>query len=221
MSEQSWQNNGSYIPFPRPVTSPDGSFLGTPQVSLCFSAAWTPYVIGALKALARKETWAEGDGQDDNWVLEARSMIARIEEQCLEPPPAGINWELVLEEFTGQINFWELVNGGPPNTTASYEGHFLLPDVFGSVDARVDGVEIIDNDLLVGGLFTDLLFSKDSGLEGAMTLITHDCLGHANTITTFTPYHLENVLIKDFRCLALINIVCTATIAGTWVCGPA
>jgi len=203
------------------VEPPSGSVLAAPQVQLCFAEEWLPYVIGALKSLCREETWA-GNGETDADVIDnARSMIARIGESCLQPPNDAINWQLELEDFYGQSNSWSLINGGPPNTTTTYEGFFDVPDVFGAVDAMFDGRLLTDPDEHVGGLFSDVLLEKQGGMEGPITIISVDCLGHSDTITTVTPYHVSTRILKSIRVLSLVNIHAVVTIASGWLCGPA
>jgi hypothetical protein len=148
-------------------------------------------------------------------------MIARIGDKCLEPPLEAINWKLFLEDFYGQDNTLELLSGGPPNQTSTYEGIFAVPDVFGAVDAMIDGRLISDEDQHVGGLFTDVLFEKNEALEGAITIISVDCFDHSETITQFTPYHVTNRILKSIRVLALVDIHAMVTIGSGWVCGPA
>jgi Concanavalin A-like lectin/glucanases superfamily len=53
-----WRQQGS---FEEPVTPPGSAPLAAPLVSVCFSAAWLPYVLGALLQLAQPSSWEVAD----------------------------------------------------------------------------------------------------------------------------------------------------------------
>lgn len=57
MSEPQYFYLGEWAAFDKPVPPPSTLFTDAPRVSLCFNKAWLPYVLGALKALVRPETW--------------------------------------------------------------------------------------------------------------------------------------------------------------------
>jgi len=49
--------SGFWPPYPIPVPVPSSNLVDSPQVKICFNSDWLPYVAGALKVLARPETW--------------------------------------------------------------------------------------------------------------------------------------------------------------------
>lgn len=57
-TEQNWLPAASYV---EPVAVPGGEPDASPQVQLCFSAAWLPYVLGCLAQLTQPTTWDTTD----------------------------------------------------------------------------------------------------------------------------------------------------------------
>lgn len=220
MSRADWRDNGAYIPFPLPVQAPGGDPNSGTLWTVCFNQNWLPFVLGALKTLTRPETWGTGDFLSDLTVQRAQQLLQLFAEGCNPVEPDNVNWILDLIPLEGQPNTWHLDSGGPGNPTATYSGLFEIPDVFGSVDAIVHGLDSATEDLEVGGLMTDVLFEKASGIESAITVIATDCFDHTSTITDFTPYHVTDVLWKKVRVLALVDLVATISIQGPWQCGP-
>ena len=53
-----WLPASSYV---EPVTPVDAEPDASPGVSVCFNAAWLPYVLGALQQLAQPSTWDTSD----------------------------------------------------------------------------------------------------------------------------------------------------------------
>jgi hypothetical protein len=56
--EENWLPTSSYV---EPVTPPSVEPDATPQVQLCFSAAWLPYILGCLAQLSQPTTWDSSD----------------------------------------------------------------------------------------------------------------------------------------------------------------
>lgn len=71
---------GAYIPFPEPVVGPDFDIREGPCGYLVFNTYWRPYILGALKVLARPETW-KADTQEEIDDLVEQGMHL----QCLIP----------------------------------------------------------------------------------------------------------------------------------------
>lgn len=90
---------GFYAPFRVPFavsSSPDKKPGDAPLVALCFNEFWYPYVQGALKALAREETYKGEKSCVQEWVQAGMDL-------CLTSPGvcgtvARPDWEPVRED---------------------------------------------------------------------------------------------------------------------------
>jgi hypothetical protein len=78
-----WELNGPWQPFVIPIDTPPTSPGDGAQFGVCFNADWEPAVIGALKSLARPETWA-GDDLDDlqTTVQRAQTWLDDVQDNC-------------------------------------------------------------------------------------------------------------------------------------------
>jgi len=83
MSDQPpWVYRGAFIPFPVPVPVPGVDPLSTQDVGLCWADAWTPAILGALKALTRPETWVGSQADIEQAMLGAEILIGRLTDGC-------------------------------------------------------------------------------------------------------------------------------------------
>jgi hypothetical protein len=77
---------GGFAPFRDPVTPPDADPFDGPLFRLDFSEEWLPFVLGALKVLARPETWKRDDlVANDLAVQRGHDLLSaadRIGEAC-------------------------------------------------------------------------------------------------------------------------------------------
>lgn len=93
---------GSFIPFRRgfPVDdiAPYGA-LDTPRVAIHWNQFYTPYILGAIKALARPETFAGTPQNLESWV----ETMMQIVVQEPVPYPQVPNWSPVDTEESYQI----------------------------------------------------------------------------------------------------------------------
>jgi len=82
MSQPPWAYRGAYIPFPLPVPAITDDPLSSEDNSLCWSDAWTPAILGALKVLARPETWTGSDTDIALAMEGAQELLASIIDGC-------------------------------------------------------------------------------------------------------------------------------------------
>ncbi len=122
MSDNPAARKGSFIPFPvpLPVTAAPTPINDPPLDYLCFNRDWTPYVMGALKALARDETYQGAEADRKAWVVEARSLIINLCDclTCQEP-----DWEVCDTA----------VHAG------TYSQRYTVCDAFGPQPMKVNG----------------------------------------------------------------------------------
>jgi len=67
-----WQPSSSFV---QPVTPPGVEPDSAPGVSVCFSRAWLPYVIGAINQLIQPTTWATDDPDVRQTALERATAL--------------------------------------------------------------------------------------------------------------------------------------------------
>jgi len=89
---------GAFIPFPVPINVDDISIsevTDTPQRRLCFYEGYEPLIRGALKALAREETYKGEQGVIDRLVKEGRNLQEQFRDGCEESGIAPVTWSFV------------------------------------------------------------------------------------------------------------------------------
>jgi hypothetical protein len=77
-----WAYRGAFIPFFRPVPAITDDPLSPADVRLCFSEAWTPAVLGALKVLCRPETWTGTESDIQTAMLNAQLLLQALQDGC-------------------------------------------------------------------------------------------------------------------------------------------
>jgi hypothetical protein len=81
-----WQDNGSYIPFPKPIDAITDDPNASPDFGICLSAAWQAAVLGALKVLARPETYQGTDTDIAASVHNGYAILSAIQNPCGAAP---------------------------------------------------------------------------------------------------------------------------------------
>lgn len=76
MSENLADVASMYIPFPRPVPVPTQDVDSAPISRICFNSSWLPYVLGALKSLARPEVWDAGESTRELASIQAQYLLS-------------------------------------------------------------------------------------------------------------------------------------------------
>lgn len=153
-----WDKNsyhGFYAPYPYPipVTNPPDEFpFSEPRVALCINEFWYPYVQGAIKALAREETYVGEYSVVKSWVAAAHDLIN------MEPEPCGVtecrvpNFEVVIESDTWSE--YTVIDGGQLGNEPFWvigamarfvHLKFRLPDVLLPVGVHFDRCHLCTN----------------------------------------------------------------------------
>jgi len=77
-----WAYRGSFIPFHLPVPVPGVDPLSSQDVGICWADAWTPAILGALKALTRPETWTGSDADVAAAMQGAQDLLGGLTDGC-------------------------------------------------------------------------------------------------------------------------------------------
>ncbi len=226
MSRKDWASGFSFIPFPTPVDFPDSDIEDTPRVSLCFNADWLPWVLGALKVLARSETWDADQETSDVLVEQAMRLQTLVTDGCETVLPVP-NWhlELVLTSGFYDADLWN----NPQRTTVGGEPalHYRLMTGYAlgvGADVLVRGIRNSD-DALVGGQMNVHVEAANPTLVEPTSYGETFCDDTTFAETSIdTPYDVDSQK-KNFEFVAgyfaeseyLIDII----IVGDWLCGPA
>lgn len=200
---------------------------GAPGNVICYNGVWGPAILGALKSLARPETWEGTEAEINDAVQEATGLLAITSEYgfCPQCP----NWELGLRlDFCDQMSIdATLYNVGACDgcqTPSVFLGVATQPP-FGSAGIYVAEVAGFDlgSGALVGGLICEAGFNQVGSLIGNVwTLTWRDCLGNTHIENGAGLNHRkESFEAKDFCMSSLAPFVFTVSIVGNWLCGPA
>lgn len=73
---------GAYIPFPNPIPAITTDPLSSEDQSLCWNADWNPAILGALKVLARPETWTGSPADIETAMQNAQDILSAIQDGC-------------------------------------------------------------------------------------------------------------------------------------------
>jgi hypothetical protein len=92
--EENWLPTSSYV---EPVTPPGVEPDAAPQVQLCFSADWLPYILGCLAQLSQPTTW---DSSDPATVQQAQDRAQALMSMFAE---AGACVDVTLRIYNCQL----------------------------------------------------------------------------------------------------------------------
>jgi hypothetical protein len=211
-----YRENGYFIPFTHPVDFPDTELDDEPQVRLCFNADWVPYVLGALKILARPETWEASKEGRDVLVQEAMSFAGRIQENCTDPPPVPFYAPYVSANPYGSHNgdlfaeYWPIDNPSEPDPEFRY---FLVAGGDGLVglDITVKFARTPEN-CDISPYLSRLRIEAQNGLGYAFVLDILNSFDQHEIVTDFLPFEKADFECKQFN-LVLGSAEAIATIA--------
>jgi len=101
--DSEWRYRASYIPFPLPVPALCQDPLANPDTTLRFNSDWAPYLLGAMKVLARRETYFGTDEDIDCAAQSAQDWIDNVASQLGSPsfPPAICGYDFVADGQQG------------------------------------------------------------------------------------------------------------------------
>jgi len=78
----SWKEDGSFIPFPRPIDAITTDPLSSQDFGVCLHADWLPAIEGALRVLCRRETWKGPAADVEAAVQGAKDILSHIGDGC-------------------------------------------------------------------------------------------------------------------------------------------
>lgn len=216
---------GPYIPFEKPIPVPVSLADEEPLSHICFSSEWLPFVIGALKVLARPETWEGTDLEINAVSRSAHDLLAAFYDGCPETVPV-CNWHLgvVMSHGFYDANAWNSPKFGVGYDDVPWIQYDLI---CWSNDPIPPSLEVrgLSNDTLahVGGQFEHCQISSSSDPAGQSYVATiTDCLGSVVVHSDFTPRNYFGQF-QTVNFVAGNNVVywLKIEISGNWLCGGA
>jgi hypothetical protein len=221
MSLSDWQERGSFIPFDRPVDTPNFLEEEGQIAQVCFDRAWYPYIITCLKPLTREETWLESSPYLEELLQKSHTLIGDFMADCPTSLTA-INWGLDIFQHTGSLGSISLVGGGAPASFSRYEAYSDPAGTFDIANCDIFGIALDNPDQNLGGHLTALTIEANPTGFTAFTLSVTDCLDGVTNYSDVTPRTFPDMgTFKTMTIQALTGIKILLTIAHPWVCGPA
>jgi hypothetical protein len=186
---------------------------------MCINAAWEPYILGALKVLARPETWKGANRALA--VQKATRLLTMFKDGCppeFDPP----NWELqgTTNSGTGGLIYLPLQY---TSDQIVYFGSFDV-DLLGVSDVTIHGfVAGEDPTLVVGGKWKSATIDR-SAFNGADLFCSVErvfCDDTSIIDSGFTPFTYSLIEVKSFNIITNGAWTFRAVILDDWLCGPA
>jgi len=182
-----WRHNGSFIPFPLPVNVDDieiNDVDAEPLRRLCFNAGYEPLIRGALKALAREETYMGEREVIDNLVQQGYHLQTMFRDGCEDSGIAPVTWRMTRR--SGNID-WE------------YQRHFN--DLDGTPHAlyvaytawcELVGTREPEHDLWAGGKLDYYEFFASSA-GATIEVVGHNCLDEVYADTFMGSVNISDI----------------------------
>lgn len=185
---------GSYIPFPEATPAITVNPLGSPDASLCWADAWTPAILGCLKALTRPETWSGSDLDIAEAMTWAENLIGSIADGC----GSSFAFSCVGDFTSSAVPFGVITIYGPEplGTYVSSSGYEATCAVLGGGPYTYCGVELdvtlsspftpsnvqLEYDITLGSVDTPADFQS-----GVYDLANHHFIGTPVLFSGATP----------------------------------
>jgi len=214
MTRADWASGGAFIPFPMPVPFPDSDVEETPTVCLRFNEDWLPWVLGALKVLARSETWASDVEGTDALVEQGHRLLSLVEDPC-NPiiVPFYLPYVSALDagSYDGDLfsQYWRIDNPSEPDP----EFRIVLVGagaVGSALDITVRFARVPEN-CDVSPFLSRLAISSQNGIGYAYVLTLTDAFGTPEVISDFLPFERTDFELQEFN-LVLGSDAATVTI---------
>ncbi len=203
-------------PYPRPrasfeypVAAPDSEIDDGDIAVICFSEAWKPYVVGALKQLLLQSTW-EGDASTVETALgRATDLVAKFQEETIGCPEImvvkqiryNVDTDHVQTDFTN-TDSWTNNDSLDPRTSDAFKmpprvtgdpkcdaAEGMTQSFKGFIDA---GINWISKEEMVGALVDFLLlFIPEIGIFIALILGAADALLEAGATALTEDFTTE------------------------------
>lgn len=225
MSVEPMRVQGAFIPFTKPVPLPGPLADDEPVMSICFNASWLPAVLGALKSLARPETW-QGTPEDiRSSCASVHDLLSSYEDFCISDPP-HLNWYPLLTVVQGAYEeyVWASPDFGYYVPGDPYARYILViwPD---PTDPPIFELTFHDWDTgdAVGGLVQAFRIMNTLDPAGKAFVLTNtDCLDVTTVDSNFTPQDYT-FTSKDIQVVCGHDSVYVVEMImrGSWLCTSA
>jgi len=218
-----WSASGFWPPFPNPVEVPSTDVDATPLAKLCFNADWQPYILGAIKVLARPETWVGTVDDIKRVTSQAQSLFTDplLSENCDACPEfvfvKGGTHLTCGEETSGNLFF-------SGSGTCAYDfvcyGNAVINPLYGVARAKL--VAHDHSAHLVGGNCHKLhMFQTDGTVGNVFTIQWYDCFDTLNlevysgSLYTKSDFVAQEICITSLAAFSYLaeaqgEIVCTS-----------
>lgn len=222
-----YREYGPWIPFPHPIDYPLANPTDEPYLMLKFNETWRPYIVGALSALARPETYAEyGTGfikEDIDWGGQLPWLISEI------PVPTFYNWYFI-QDSGGSGDSANVVQRllTAPGIDGFFGTEFIVLNPCAECENATQVTAIGRQSespytIGVGGQIASLYgFLLEAVIGNAWSVETTDCLDET-VVDTFggDSFFLDGRTLKHFQVNALGPFMVTAIIEEDFTCSPA
>lgn len=213
---------GPWKPFPHPIDYPLANPTDEPYLALKFNVTWRPYIVGALSALARPETYAEyGTGfikEDIDWGGQLPWLI--------EPytPAVCPNWTWVIPDnlppIAGESLFKEFAIDGCGLHGRSFFAWATTDPINEYCELNFRGDDL--NGVIAGGNIRDLWIHQASGNNAAVIHIFYtECAGFSGTVDTLNGFEDFDLDWQQFSIKSTDNFMAWWTIDYTYNCSGA
>lgn len=218
---------GPYVPFEKPVPIPSGTMASNPKTSICFNSTWLPAVLGALKVLARPETWIGTKAQINATTKDAHDLIAAVSDGCVDQLDCSPVFVQAVDGWEGHSNSPSvlikpnLCDGcGSNSRIVVYDQSFNLTGGLADLAFRFKSQ---DSGHEVGIHICELkAFQTDGTVGNVWQFAYKDCFGVTQFVSgvgtsfTRTGFDAQRIALS-----ALAEFVVSITWDGPIVCEPA
>lgn len=222
-----YREYGPWKPFPFPIDYPLNNPTDEPWLALKFHESWRPYVVGALSALARPETYAEyGTGfikEDIDWGGQLPWLIEPW------PVPKFYNWHFIQDPSESGDSPSPVVQGHvAPGIDGFYGTTFMVTNLCTDCENshQITAVGYPAQSPFsypVGGRVSSLFgFLLHTVVGNAWSVSHTDCLDNT-VVDTFggNSFEILDFDCKAFQVIALGAFYVTAIITQDYQCAPA
>jgi hypothetical protein len=213
---------GAFIPFPLPVEGPEEDIRSGPCGVLVFNDSWRPYILGALKVLARPETWKSDDPEKiAGWVEQGMHLQSMLPGISGNIGPCNVDWVAIADFVAGFHHIGTLLN---PLDEVSGQFYFSYAAINDLGDAGAVSIHFEDfNGNFVGGLVDVRWFSINTNIIPSFWQYDYtDCTGGHHTGSDFTTGGaLLNKQMREIAISQTGGLYVTVTLKGKFLCGPA
>jgi len=215
-------NNGYYIPFLEPVIPPPHEIDQELSKQVAFDGQWLPVILGALKVLARPETYVDiTERTAIESSLEGHHLLDLIDDY----PKTLYNWHFNL--FV-DADYYIILE--PPSCPSSRERKAFIAiwnsdsELAGSVGFGGQGRSVPSGDIVGGNFTVDVYYQPDA--SKAFFENSTDCSGTVASSSGFVEngHHVFSYTGRDNWAVtidAITLILAVVTITSDYTCAQA